>query len=303
MRPPLIAGKPISYRALRSLQICTVFFFAIIVQEWIGYPRAGWTGFAVMMIYAGFDSGTTVLRAFHRFIGMFIGLFIGYVFWFIGHLDYRTLIVLLPMSVFAAYFFAGRIYSVPTTFVVVASVIGVGFFNVDPTATVSYYVEDYSLTTAVAFVMILIFEYFWFRHYGMMRRFIIDTQAEVLQDLYNLVYLLNQGNVHHINWCKCCIKLTRSLHEVEVLIQSVPFMIRYEQAVGGDFVEFVSLANRIFIGLKALYISSHAAYYQKIDVYQHFQKVQAELVELKKFITEVEQLGDTTLGEMYATPH
>ncbi len=303
MRPPVIAGKVMSYRALRCMQICTVFLFTIIVQEWLGYPRAGWTGFAVMMIYAGFDSGTTILRAYHRFLGMFLGLFTGYICWFIGHLDYRVLIMILPLSVFLAYFFAGRIYSIPTAFVVNASVLGIDYFNIDPYATITYYIEDYALTTTVAFVMIVLFEYFWFRHYGMMRRFIIDTEAEVLQDLNGLVYLLNQGKVRRTDWFNSCLKLTRSLHEVGVLIQSAPFMIRYERAVGGNFVEFVALGNRIFIGLKALYICYHTKRYHKFDYYQLFQQVQADIVQLKTLIIDNNQMDENSLGEMYATPH
>ncbi|WP_019216969.1 FUSC family protein [Legionella tunisiensis] len=70
------------------------------MQEWLRYPRAGWTGFAVMMIYAGFDNGTTIFRAYQRFLGVLLGLFSGYILWFIGHVDYRTLIIILPMTVF-----------------------------------------------------------------------------------------------------------------------------------------------------------------------------------------------------------
>ena len=66
MHRSLMFGK-LSYRSLRAVQISTVFCFTIIVQEGLRYPRAGWTGFAVMMIYAGFDIGTTILRADLRF--------------------------------------------------------------------------------------------------------------------------------------------------------------------------------------------------------------------------------------------
>jgi len=300
MRQPL---KPWSYRSLRCVQISTVFFVTLIIQEWVRYPRAGWTGFAVMMIYAGFDNGTTMLRAFHRYLGMIMGLSTGYVCWFMGHLDYRVLIMLLPMSVFFAYFYAGRIYSIPTIFMVNCSVIGLGFFNMDPTSTVTYYVEDYSLCTTVAFAIILIFEYFWFRRHKMMRRFIIDTQAEVLQDLHALVTLLNQGKVRNTEWFNKCLKLARSLNQVTELIQNKQFIARIENLVKDDFVAFVENTNHIFIGLKALYMAYYTPRYHKFDYFHLFHQVKREIVQLKTFIVDEHHLLEITLGEMYATPH
>ena len=58
----------LSYRAMRGLQISIVFAFTIFVQEFLRFPRAGWTGFALMMIYAGFDNGATLSRAYNRFL-------------------------------------------------------------------------------------------------------------------------------------------------------------------------------------------------------------------------------------------
>lgn len=302
MRSPLIAGKPLSYRALRCVQISTVFFFTIIIQEWLRYPRAGWTGFAVMMIYAGFDNGTTILRTYHRFLGVLLGLFTGYILWFIGHIDYRTLITIIPMTVFFAYFLAGRIYSIPTVFTVCTSVIGSGYFNLDSTSTVMYYIIDYGMCTLVAFGIILVFEYCWFRHYGMMRRFIIDTQAEVVHDLYRLVHLLNQGKIKRTDWFESCLKLTRSLHEVDMLIENAQFMVRSERTVGDEFTEFVLLANRIFIGLKALYMAYYTPHYHKFNYYQLLQQVQADIVHLKKFVAFSRQTLENTLGVIHASP-
>lgn len=302
MRSPMIAGRPLSYRALRCVQISSVFFFTIVVQEWLRYPRAGWTGFAVMMIYAGFDNGTTLLRAYHRFLGVLLGLFLGYILWFVGHLDYRTLITIIPMTVFFAYFLAARKYSVPTVFTVCASIIGSGYFNLDPISTVSYYIFDYIMCTLIAFGIILIFEYCWFRHYGMMRRFIIDTQIEVVHDLYYLVRLLNQDKIKRTKWFEGCLKLTRSLHEVDVLIENSQFMVRSEHAVGDEFTEFVLLANRIFVGLKGLYMAYYTPRYHKYDYYQLLQQVQEDILHLKKFVVFNKQMLENKLGVMNALP-
>ena len=69
------------------------------------------------------------------------------------------------MTVFFAFFLVGREYSVPTVFTVNASVIGSGYFSTENSLTVTYYIIDYTLCTVIAFGIILIFEYFWFRRY------------------------------------------------------------------------------------------------------------------------------------------
>ncbi len=58
--------ETIDYRTTRAFQICVVFIFALALQRWLKYSHAGWIGFAVMMIYAGFDSGTSLHRTIHR---------------------------------------------------------------------------------------------------------------------------------------------------------------------------------------------------------------------------------------------
>ncbi|HAT6325034.1 TPA: FUSC family protein [Legionella pneumophila subsp. pneumophila] len=289
-----------SYVELRSIQISTVFAFTIFVQEWLRYPRAGWTGFAVMMIYAGFDNGTTIFRTYHRFLGVLLGLFTGYLLWFVGHLDYRTLILIMPLMVFFAFFLVGRAYSVPTVFTVNVSVLGSGYFSTEDTLPVTYFIIDYTLCTLIAFTIILGFEYFWFRHYGLMQRFIKSTQAEVIDDLYRLVRLLNQGKIKKTEWFQACIKLTDSLFEVNKLITNSQFLISSEHAVGDEFNQFVELANRIFIGLKALYMAYYTKHYHTFDYYQLFQQVQKDLVHLKDFVAG-EQTIDLSEGVKHAT--
>src|SRR5580704_9677724 len=187
MRLSLMFGKLI-YRSLLGIQISIVFFFTIIVQELFHFPRAGWIGFAVMMIYAGFDNGTCILRAYHRFMGMVLGLFSGYLLWFLGHLDYRILIIIIPITIYFAYFLAEKAYSVPTVFTVNTSVIGTGYFDTSrSTFPITYFLIDYLMCTVIAFAIILVFEYFWFRRYNLMNLFIKDTQADVVRKLYRLI--------------------------------------------------------------------------------------------------------------------
>jgi hypothetical protein len=294
-----LGQQAFNYLELRCIQISTVFCFTIVVQEWLRYPRAGWTGFAVMMIYAGFDIGTTIFRTYQRFLGVLLGLFSGYILWFMGHLDYRSLILIIPMTVFFAYFLLGRAYSVPTVFTVNASVIGSGYFSSENSLTVTYYITDYSLCTIVAFIIILSFEYFWFRRYNLMQRFIQITQSEVINDLYALVRLLNKGKIKRSTWFTTCIKLTDSLFEVNMLMHNLQFVVSSTRAVGDEFNRFAELSNRIFIGLKAVYIAYYRKHYHLLNYYQLFLQVQLDIEQLKTFVLTEEKI-DLNDGAIHA---
>ncbi len=274
-------SNKLNYRALRGIHICIVFSFTIFVQEWLRFPQAGWTGFSVMMIYAGFDSGTTLFRAFHRFWGMILGLFTGYLLWFIGHIDYRTLILIIPLTIFFAYFLIGRAYSIPTIFTVNTAVIGTGYFASHSTFSITAFIIDYSICTVIAFIICILFEFFIFRRFFLMKRFIHDTQTDIIQHLKCLINLLNQEKIKRTDWFKSCINFNRSLTEINNLVQNAEFLYLSEEAVGNQFIHFCSLTNTIFIELKALYSAYYTKRYHKHDYNKLYEQVQGNLKQLE----------------------
>lgn len=301
MRGSLNQGK-LSYRSLRGIQISTVFFFTVIVQELIHYPRAGWTGFAVMMIYAGFDNGTTILRAYHRFLGMLLGLFSGYLLWFLGHVDYRLLILIIPITIYFAYFLAGQAYSVPTVFTVNTSVIGTGYFDKSGSSfNVTNFLIDYLICTVIAFAIILVFEYFWFSRYRLMDLFIKDTQRDVIRKLYHLIHLLNQPKISRSAWFEACINFTDSLFEMEKLARNSQFIISSRGIVREEFNQFLVITNRIFINIKALYLATYTKRHRKYDFNRLLEKVHTDLNYLKILVKEV-QNADHNSGEPNVAP-
>lgn len=302
MQRLVIFRKP-TYRSVRGIQISTVFFFTIIIQELLRYPRAGWTGFAVMMIYAGFDNGTTIARAYHRFLGMLLGLFAGYILWFLGHVDYRLLILIIPVTVYFAYFLAAQAYSVPTVFTVSASVIGTGYFDTSTSSAfnVTNFIVDYAVCTVIAFAIIVVFEHFWFSPYRMMKLFIKDTQADVIKKLYHLIHLLNQDRISRTDWFHACITFTESLFEMEKLARNSQFVLSSEQVVNDEFTRFLELTDRIFVTLKALYLASHTKRNRKYDYNQLLQNVQNDLVQLRILVKDV-HVNDHHSGELHVAP-
>lgn len=279
-----LAKRRFTYRTGRILQICTVLTVTLCVADLLRYPHSGWTGFAVMMIYAGFDNGTTLFRAYHRFIGVLLGLLSGYCLWFLGHIDYRCLILVIPITVFLAYFLAGYAYSIPTIFTVNTSIIGTGYFDIHNQYPVTFFLMDYFIATLVAFAIIIVFEHFWFKRYHMMYRFIHDTQVDTIKQLDHLIYLLEQDHVRRKEWFSGCLKLTECLFEANKLVQNTSFEVRSQKVVGSDFHQFIALANQLFISAKALYLAHHTQCYRKYNYVQLKTNLDADLRTLRQLI-------------------
>jgi hypothetical protein len=289
-----------NYLELRGFHICCVFGLTLLIQELFNFPRSGWTGFAVMTIYAGFDMSTTISRAFQRFWGMLLGLISGYFLWFLGHMDYRSLIILLPMTIFFAYFLAGKSYSTPTIFTVNGAVIGTGFFANSIDLAVSSFLIDYSICTLIALIIILLCEYFWFSRYRVSHLFIQEKQALALKELHFLFQLLNQRQIYRTQWFYGCIALNRSLGEINNLVHQVK-LIDQTRAVKDDeaYVEFVTLSSKVFEQLKALYCAyliKGCKQHQPIPIYI---QVQHQLQLLQKMVPGAKFLGFSA-KEIYA---
>jgi hypothetical protein len=233
---------------------------------------------------------------------MLLGLFSGYVLWFVGHIDYRLLIMIIPVTIFFAYFLAGQAYSVPTVFTVNTSVIGTGYFDTSNSLfPLTFFLTDYLMCTIIAFVIILLFEYFWFSRYNLMHLFIKDTQAEVVRKLYRLIHLLNQEKISRSAWFKACISYTDSLFEMEKLERNAQFLISSEGVVGDEFNEFVVLNSHIFIQLKALYIATYTKRYRTYDYNVLLDEVQRDLKYLKTLMSK--KHSAELYGELHALPN
>ena len=149
--------KIIDYRKTRALQICLVFATALAIQRLLGYSHAGWIGFAVMMIYAGFDRGASLQRTYHRFWGAILGLLLSYILWLMGQVDFRLILVIVPVLVFMAYFSLGKLYAFPTIFTVTLTALGTDYYGGSDYAVPNFFF-DYLLSTVVAFLLCFMYE-------------------------------------------------------------------------------------------------------------------------------------------------
>lgn len=300
MSNSLIKLETHNYRRLRGIQITLIFTITIIIQNFFHFPHAGWMGFAVMMIYVGFDNGTTIIRAYQRFLGMLLGLLSGYVLWFIAHLDYRTLTITVPLCIYFAYYLVGKEYSVPTIFTVNTSVIGTAYFYDHTNFFLTDFLVDYLACTIFAFALIVVFEYFYFKPKKMMRYFIFDIESEVLNALFQLNTLLGRKRIKQRNWFKECIKLTSHMSSMNALLKSTNFLKGSERAVGDEFKIFVRISNRVYRNQKALYFSHYDKTYDTKTYYRLFDQVIFDLSELKRMHEKL-KLNHFKTGERYET--
>ena len=166
----LSVSKIIVYRSVRALQICMVYATTLLIERLLQFPKAGWIGFVVMMIYVGFDAGASMHRTLHRFWGTLIGLLLSYFLWILGILDYRLMLTLIPIAVFFSFFSLGKFYSYPTIFTVTLTTLGTAYFT-PADYSVSEFFFDYFRATFIAFLICMFFEGIVFKNKKMTQVF------------------------------------------------------------------------------------------------------------------------------------
>lgn len=296
----VIKSDQFEYSFTRGVQISTVFAITVVVEELFRYPHAGWTGFVLMMIYAGFDNGTTLIRAYDHFLCVLIGVFMGYILWFVGHLDYRLLFFLIPLTIFYVFFWAGTVHNTPNI-TVATSIIAFGYFDTQSSFIVAFFIIDFTMCTLIAFSIILVCEHFWFSRYRLMHRFVRDIQGNVIDYLYVLVHLLEQPRIPRRDWFRACINFTNCLSEMNRLTLNAQFQASSAEAVGDQFNQFTALIHQIFIHLKALYIAHENVRHHQHDYNQLVEKIRAELLQLKSLVA-TEHQANVPLGVFHAAP-
>lgn len=183
--------KTVDYRTTRAIQIAIVFMGTLALQRWLDFSHAGWIGFAVMMIYAGFDPGTSVHRSIHRFWGAMFGLFLSYILFFLIRLDYDMIMVVIPLMVFMAYFTLSKYYVAPTIFTVTLTALGSDYYQNDH-YVIDIFFFDYGKATILALGMCVSFEHFVFRKSNLTHKFYYELQQTLVQQLHTLYHLVSQ---------------------------------------------------------------------------------------------------------------
>lgn len=245
--------KSLNYRTIRALRICIVFTASILIEQQLQIPRGAWTPFTVMMIYVGFDVGSANIRIFHRFLGVLLGLFLAYIIWFIGHVNYRTLFLIIPVLVFFVYYFLGKSYIYPTTFTTALTVIGPDYFG-SKGFYVAWFFSDYLVCTTLAVVICIVFENFIFRQINMTRKFYIDLQKDIINQLNILLDIINETTLRKSRYVKAIVALNQKIIELNVFVNNTKHDYHNKDDLIAELDEFSQYMKLAYHNLRRLFL-------------------------------------------------
>ncbi|WP_454782021.1 FUSC family protein [Legionella sp. WA2022007384] len=245
--------KIVDYRKARALQICLVFSTALAVQSVLGYSHAGWIGFAVMMIYAGFDRGASLQRTTHRFWGAVLGLLLSYMLWFIGQIDFRFILIIIPVIVFMAYFSLGKRYAFPTIFTVTLTSLGTDYYGRNNYAVPNFFF-DYLLSTIVAFLLCFMFETLVFRNSQLSRKFYIDLQKRIITHLNKLFDIVTQKPLRDSIYLKESIVLNTSMLDLYAFVDAAKHERNLDVNFANELDSFGSVVQQAYHNIRRLFV-------------------------------------------------
>ncbi|KTD13724.1 hypothetical protein Lgra_0859 [Legionella gratiana] len=245
--------KIVDYRKTRALQICIVFATALAVQRLLGYSHAGWIGFAVMMIYAGFERGASLLRTIHRFWGAVFGLLLSYFLWIMGQIDFRLILVVIPFIVFMAYFSLGKLYAFPTIFTVTLTSLGTDYYGGTNYAVPNFFF-DYLLSTVVAFLLCVMFEFFIFRGSQLSRKFYLDLQKRIITRLNKLFQIVIQRPMRDSSYLQASISLNTNMLDLYAFVDAAKHDTHPEVKFLEELAFFNSVVHQAYHNIRRLFV-------------------------------------------------
>lgn len=242
------------YRATRALQICVVFLTTLVIERALNYSRAGWVGFIVMMIYVGFDSGASIHRTMHRFLGSLIGLLFSYFLWQIGLLDFRLMLIIIPTVLFFAFFSLCKFYAYPTIFTVSLTFLGTAYFSpIDYDASSFFF--DYFKSTVVAFFICFVFEGLIFKDSRLTQKFYYDLQHSIVAELDRLYQFGSMRSPNQNHFLRTSADCRVKINELQMFEQTAKHDLGLTQGLGNT-ESFHALVSRALHDIRLLFLLS-----------------------------------------------
>lgn len=245
--------KLVDYRKIRAFQISLVFATALAVQRLLGYSHAGWIGFAVMMIYAGFDKGASLQRTIHRFWGAIFGLLLSYILWIMGQFDFRLILVVVPIIVFFAYFSLGKLYAFPTIFTVTLTALGADYYGGNDYAVANFFF-DYFLSTVVAFLLCFLFEFFLFRGSQLSRKFYLDLQKRIITRLNKLFTIVIQSPLRDSSYLRVSTVLNTNILDLYAFVDAAKHDSHPDINLLDEMALFGSTVQQAYHNIRRLFV-------------------------------------------------
>ncbi len=256
--------KDLDFRTTRALQIGVVFFCTLVIQWMLNFKHSAWIGFSVMMIYAGFDTGTSIHRTFHRFLGMSLGLILSWLLWGLGMLNYRILFLVIPMIIFFSFFSLGKLYAIPTIFTVTLTALGTDYFS-----PLDYQVRnfffDYFWSTCVAFGICIVFETIVFRKKNLTHLFYLEAQQQIIIDLEKLFVIIKTKPLRERAYLKVSVECNEKIMEFERFVSMSMYDYHIQQNQFTKLEEFNTLLQEAYFMIRSRFVR-HSVDHAPLDL-------------------------------------
>ncbi len=211
----------------RGLQISITFTLTIFIQEWFRYPYAAYTGFVVMMIFIGFDIGAVNLRTKHRFYGTVIGCLAGFVYWYLGHINYQIIFLLIIFWVFNYIYFANYTYLVSTFFTMSLTLIGNGYLDMQGIIPATEIIIDIFLSTIIAYTIILTLQDLFFKDKGLSYKIFYHMQKNLIAHIHACEIEINNKRVG-LYWNKLYTQILEEYKNLKLyILMNESLIIKY----------------------------------------------------------------------------
>jgi hypothetical protein len=245
--------EAIDYRTTRALQISAVFISALLLQKILNFSHAGWIGFAVMMIYAGFDAGTSVHRTIHRFWGAMFGLFLSYILFFFIRIDDDLILMVVPAMVFMAYFTLSKYYVSPTIFTVTLTALGSDYYQSDLYA-IDQFFFDYAKSTVIALSICVFFEYFIFKKNNLTHQFYFNLQQKLVSELQALLDVVLSAPVRRSDYLKLSAAFNTHVLALHAFLSTAKHDYHLKATVFNELSVFNQTTLKIYQNIQTYFV-------------------------------------------------
>jgi len=238
----------------RGLQIVITFTITIFIQEWFRYPFAPYTGFVVMMIFIGFDVGMVKDRGRHRFYGALLCGLAGFLYWYLGHLNYRAILILIVIWVFCYIYFLNHAYLTGTFFTMSLTLIGKGYLDTQGKVYATEMISDIFISTVFAYIIIMFMHEWLFKDKRLSFQIFYHMLTNFLQNIRACEDLCDQKAHISLQWHHTYEQVLNEfniLQDYAKMNESliIPFMPKH------DLDEFIQTSQDYYMAL-ALKVAS-----------------------------------------------
>ena len=239
-----------------------VFAIIIFIQEWFRYPFSGYTAFVVMTLYIGFDIGTINNRLMPRFWGAMLAGIFSLIYWYIGHLNYRFILVLIILGYFASFYFARYNYSTVIFFTMSLAFLGTGYLDIQGLQYSSTeFVTDVMVCTTIALFVVLILHEFCFSDKKIEVGLLYHLQRNFLVSIVNCENMLADATRLSIKWHNSHYSVLQDLQELKTFIDINQALLE-KNIPNKQLQQFIHLAEDYYLKI-SLRVAMHKGYLAK----------------------------------------